>query len=51
LETVWKLRRVINGLAEDGTAAKALELLMDRIKTTRTNAEFLAEIAKAPGVH
>jgi transcription termination factor Rho len=51
LETVWKLRRVLNGLAEDGTAAKALELLMDRIKTTRTNAEFLAEIAKAPGVH
>jgi transcription termination factor Rho len=51
LETIWKLRRVLNGLAEDGTAAKALELLMDRIKTTRTNAEFLAEIAKAPGVH
>jgi transcription termination factor Rho len=51
LETIWKLRRVLNGLAEDGTAAKALELLMDRIKTTRTNAEFLSEIAKAPGVH
>ncbi len=50
LETIWKLRRVLNGLAEDGTAAKALELLMDRIKTTRTNAEFLAEIAKAPAV-
>ena len=50
LETIWKLRRVLNGLAEDGTAAKALELLMDRIKTTRTNAEFLSEIAKAPAV-
>ena len=50
LDAVWKLRRVLNGLAEDGTAAKALELLMDRIKTTRNNMEFLTEIAKAPGV-
>ncbi len=51
LEIVWKLRRVLQGLAEDGSAAKALELLMDRIKTTRTNSEFLGEIAKAPGVN
>ena len=50
LDAVWKLRRVLNGLAEGGSAAAGLELLMDRIKTTRTNAEFLAEIAKAPGV-
>ena len=47
LEAVWKLRRVLNGLGESGSAAAGLELLMDRIKTTRTNIEFLTEIAKA----
>jgi transcription termination factor Rho len=46
LQLVWRLRRVLNGLADDGTPWKALELLMDKIKTTRTNAEFLAEVAK-----
>jgi transcription termination factor Rho len=46
LQLVWRLRRVLNGLAEDGTPWKALELLMDKIKTTRTNDEFLAEVAK-----
>ena len=51
LEAIWKLRRVLNGLAEGGSAAAGLELLMDRIKTTRTNTEFLAEIAKAPSVN
>ena len=50
LEAIWKLRRVLNGLADGGTAAAGLELLMDRIKTTRTNTEFLAEIAKASSV-
>jgi transcription termination factor Rho len=44
LQQVWKLRRVLNAL-EDGAG---LELLMDKIKTTKTNEEFLAEIAKAP---
>ncbi len=44
LQQVWKLRRVLNAL-EDG---KGLELLMDKIRTTKSNAEFLAEIAKAP---
>ena len=47
---VWKLRRVLSGLAADGNAAPGLELLMDRLKTFRTNAEFLAEIAKQPGM-
>jgi transcription termination factor Rho len=46
LQLVWRLRRVLNGLADDGTPWKALELLMDKIKSTRTNAEFLAEVAK-----
>ncbi len=37
------------GLAADGKAAAGLELLIDRLKTFRTNDEFLAEIAKEPG--
>jgi transcription termination factor Rho len=44
LQQVWKLRRVLNAL-EDG---KGLELLIDKIRTTKSNDEFLAEIAKAP---
>jgi transcription termination factor Rho len=44
---VWKLRRVLSGLAEGGSAAAGLELLIDRLKTFRTNDEFLAEIGKA----
>jgi transcription termination factor Rho len=46
LQTVWKLRRVLSGLAADGNAAPGLELLVDRLKTFRTNDEFLTEIAK-----
>jgi transcription termination factor Rho len=45
LQQVWKLRRVLNGL--DGGAG--LELLIDKIRTTKSNDQFLAEIAKAPG--
>jgi transcription termination factor Rho len=44
LQMVWKLRRVLNAL--EGGAG--LELLMDKIKSTRSNDEFLSEIAKAP---
>ncbi|MGH9026518.1 MAG: transcription termination factor Rho [Acidimicrobiia bacterium] len=44
LQQVWKLRRVLNAL-ENGAG---LELLMDKIRTTTGNDEFLAEIAKAP---
>jgi transcription termination factor Rho len=44
LQQIWKLRRVLNGL--EGGAG--LELLMDKIRTTKSNDEFLAEIAKAP---
>jgi transcription termination factor Rho len=46
LQQVWKLRRVLNALASEGSGAAGLELLLDRIKSTRTNDEFLAEIAK-----
>jgi transcription termination factor Rho len=44
LNQVWKLRRVLHAL--EGGAG--LELLIDKLRTTKTNDEFLAEIAKAP---
>jgi transcription termination factor Rho len=44
LQLVWRLRRVLHALAEGG----ALELLIDKMKQTRGNAEFLREISKAP---
>ncbi len=48
LPQVWKLRRVLNALGSEGSDAAGLQLLMDKIKTTRSNDEFLAEIAKTP---
>ena len=48
LQQVWKLRRVLSGLADGGNAAPGLELLMDRLKTFKTNDEFLNEISKQP---
>ena len=45
-----KLRRVLGGMAQDGNPAPGLEMLMDRLKTFRTNEEFLSEVAKTPGV-
>ncbi|GIU91860.1 MAG: hypothetical protein KatS3mg011_0766 [Acidimicrobiia bacterium] len=43
LAQVWKLRRVLLAL-EPGAA---LELLIDRLKNTKSNEEFLAEVAKS----
>ena len=50
LEQVWKLRRVLSGMAGDSErgGAAGLELLMDRLKTFKTNDEFLKEVAKGP---
>jgi transcription termination factor Rho len=48
LPQVWKLRRVLNGLASEGRDAAGLELLIDKLKSTRSNDEFLSEIAKGP---
>jgi transcription termination factor Rho len=48
LQQVWKLRRVLNALATDGSAAAGLELLVDKIRSTKSNDQFLAEIAKTP---
>ncbi len=43
LAEVWKLRRVLMAL-ESGAA---LELLIDRLKSTKSNAEFLDSVAKS----
>ena len=49
LDQVWKLRRVLSGMAgEDAKPAAGLELLMDRLSSFKTNAEFLSEVAKGP---
>ncbi len=45
LQQVWKLRRVLNAL--DGGNGAGLELLIDRMKTFKSNDAFLDEIAKA----
>jgi transcription termination factor Rho len=44
LQQVWKLRRVLSAL-EGGSG---LELLIDKLRSTKSNGEFLTEIAKAP---
>jgi transcription termination factor Rho len=49
LQQVWKLRRVLSGLADGGNSGPGLELLIDRLRSFKNNAEFLAEIAKQPG--
>jgi transcription termination factor Rho len=45
LTQVWRLRRVLLAL-ESGSA---LELLIDRLKSTKSNDEFLTEVAKTGG--
>ncbi|MFZ4515827.1 MAG: transcription termination factor Rho [Acidimicrobiia bacterium] len=48
LAMVWKLRRVLSALEGDGRSGAGLELLIDKLKTTKSNDEFLSEIAKNP---
>jgi transcription termination factor Rho len=43
LKQVWKLRRVLLAL-EPGAA---LELLIGKLRTSKSNADFLAEVAKS----
>ena len=48
LQQVWKLRRVLSGLGDEGGSnAAGLELLIDRMRSFKSNEAFLAEIAKA----
>jgi transcription termination factor Rho len=44
LALVWRLRRVLHAL----DSGAALELLIDKIRVTKSNDQFLREIAKAP---
>ncbi|MBA3280772.1 MAG: transcription termination factor Rho [Acidimicrobiia bacterium] len=49
LQQIYRLRRVLSGLKVDGGSSGAgLEMLTDRLKTFKTNAAFLDEIAKTP---
>ncbi|WP_432487577.1 transcription termination factor Rho [Kineococcus sp. SYSU DK018] len=43
LQTVWKLRRVVTAL----DAQASIELLLDRLKKTRSNLEFLVQVQKS----
>jgi transcription termination factor Rho len=45
LALVWRLRRVLHAL----DPAASLELLVDKIRVTKSNEQFLREISKAPG--
>jgi transcription termination factor Rho len=46
LAITWKLRRVLHAL----DSQQAMELLLDKLKHTKSNAEFLMQIAKStPG--
>ena len=49
LHHVWQLRRILVALAHDGSGSKAYELLLDKLKHTKTNADFLADLARTPG--
>jgi transcription termination factor Rho len=42
LQIVWKLRRVLHAL----DSQQALELLLNKMKETKSNAEFLLQIQK-----
>ena len=46
LNIVWKLRRVMGALE----AQQSIELLLDRLKQTRSNAEFLMQVQKTTPV-
>jgi transcription termination factor Rho len=47
LQQVWKLRRVLSGMAGDsGSNAGGIDLLTDRMRSFKTNDAFLDEIAK-----
>ncbi|MFZ9483061.1 MAG: transcription termination factor Rho [Ilumatobacteraceae bacterium] len=49
LQLVWKLRKVLSAMGADGQPGAALELLVDRMRSFHTNAEFLAEIDRQAG--
>jgi transcription termination factor Rho len=46
LMVVWKLRRVLSALEDQ----QAIELLIDKLKQTRSNVEFLMQVQKTTPV-
>ena len=52
VEASWQLRRIIHAMGGDGDDSNAagIEMLIERLGTFKTNADFLAEIAKARSV-
>ena len=46
LEQVWKLRRLLSELDDNGSGGTAVETLIERLAAFKTNDEFLADIAK-----
>ena len=46
LQQVWKLRKVLAGLDGDGSG-KGAELLVEKVRSTASNREFLSEVSKA----
>jgi transcription termination factor Rho len=42
LKTVWKLRRVLHALDQQ----QAIELLLNKLRETKSNYEFLVQVAK-----
>jgi len=47
LAAVSKLRKVLDGLNDDGNSAAGLDMLIERLQHTKTNEAFLGEVAKA----
>ena len=44
---------VVGGVVDSdggGSSGRGLDLLLEKLKTTQSNAEFLAEVAKAPSL-
>ncbi len=52
VEASWQLRRIIHAMGAEGDDSNAagIEMLIERLATFKTNADFLAEIAKARSV-
>ena len=44
---MWQLRRVLVALGEE-SGHKGYELLLDKLKHSRTNADLLADLARRP---
>jgi transcription termination factor Rho len=48
LKLAWKLRRVLSAMGEEGSSAAGVEMLIERLGSFKTNADFLAEMARTP---